>query len=223
MNKSLVVVAALLVWATAGGAIPAAPIGVDGFNPLRRGTLAAGEDTVFPVQLQAGVYYAISGWCDEICDLVVREPQTGKSLGYDRRQDAIAVVPFVPKRSARFDVAVSCPTDACRWEVRTEETRTGELREGEQASIPVVLQDGVKYLLDAVCDFDCRRLAVELRGPDSTTVAEDRDSFNVLFLPFQPQEGGEFTLIVEMAECPVEPCQWSVSVSEDMRSRTNRN
>ena len=99
------------------------------------GILAKGERHKFDVQLGEGLDYMISGLCNEDCDLVVRDPVAGGTLGEDVELDTVPVVAVTPERSGRFSVEISCPKDACQWEVETEEARTGALGENENRTV----------------------------------------------------------------------------------------
>ena len=213
MKKSLVFVATVLAGIAAGGEQSRAPMGTGLWNPPREGTLAAGETDKFGVELREGLDYMIHGRCDDDCNLVVRDPE-GDSVGEDDEPDAVPIVEVEAARSGRFEVEVSCPNE-CEWVVETEEMRTGALGENETTNIPIQLQAGMTYQLSGWCDFDCTDMDLRLRGPDKATVAEDVLPDSVPLFQFEPEEGGEFTLIVEMIECSVEPCYWRVLASPD--------
>jgi len=97
-----------------------------GYQPLSdvvRGTLPAGEDEEFPVELRAGVRYVILGVCDGGCsdvDLVLVDAAGGEA-GADRELDDVPVVSFQAPADGRYVVKVemaTCGTGNCGYGVR---------------------------------------------------------------------------------------------------------
>ncbi len=174
--------------------------------------LRAGATSVFQVSLQEGLEYAIHGTCDADCDLAVHD-SAGEMVGTDDALDFVPVVRLEPDQSGVFDVEVSCPGDACRALIRTEETRLGVLAEDEATSIAVRLEAGTEYRLSGLCDEDCGDLDLVLRDPQGQTVVEDVLPDALPVLMFEPDEDGEFELAVTMYECSVEPCVFTVLAS----------
>ena len=118
-------------------------------------------------------------------------------------------------QTGRYEVELSCRDcydTPCQWYVRTDHLRRGSLRENESASIPLRLRAGVSYRLMGRCDWDCTELDLRLRGPGRATVAEHVEPGAMSGFDVQPQEGGDFTLVVEMVGCLEEPCKWRVEL-----------
>jgi len=215
MNKSLVVAVVLLTGAV-GAQETFAPMGAGVWNAGQQGRLNAEGEATFTVQLLEGSDYAIHGTCDENCDLVVRDP-AGSEVGSDVMVDVVPVVELTAEQTGSFEVEISCPAVDCMWEIRTEETRTGSLADDGAGTIPIQLEADTEYRLSGLCDSDCTDLDLRLRDPEGKQVAEDvlLDAFPVLL--FTPEEAGEFSLVVEMIECSVEPCYWKVLASRASR------
>ena len=212
MKNSPCLIATMLAAVAVSGEQARAPMGTGEWNPPHEGKLAAGQTEEFEVELQEGHDYMIHGSCDDVCNLVVRDPE-GDSVGEDQEADAVPIVEVEAAQSGRFEVEISCPDSACEWEVETEETRAGALGQNEDTNIPIQLQAGTTYQVSGLCDLDCAEMDLRLRGPDKETVAEDVLPDSVPVLHFEPEEGGEFTLVVEMIKCSVEPCYWRVLAS----------
>lgn len=85
---------------------------------------------------------------------------------------------------------MSCPFDACIWEVRTEESRTGALAAGDKATTPIRLEAGTEYRLSGACNEGCGDLDLPLRNPEEEQVAKDTllDAYPVLL--FTPDQRG---------------------------------
>ncbi len=214
MRRLLVLAGTLLAGIAASGQQARAPMGTGPWNPPQEGKLAAGESTTFPVRIQEGVDYIIHGLCDEDCNLMVRDP-LGETLDEDAAMDPVPVLLLTAAVTGLVNVEVSCPVDACEWSVRTEEKRTGSLDQRGRVSIPLVLQNGMRYRVSGTCDSDCDDLDLLLRSPSGKIVAEDTLPDNYPVLLIEPDQGGEFALVVEMVECSVEPCYWQVMASPE--------
>ena len=191
-----------------------APMGTGVWNAGQQGQLKAQEKATFTVQLGEGSDYAIHGTCDQDCDLVVRDPE-GSEVGRDHMLDVVPVVQLMAEQTGCFEVEVSCPTDDCMWEVRTEETRSGSLAADGEATIPIRLEAGTEYRLSGLCDDDCTDLDLRLRNPEGEQVDEDTllDAFPLLLFQPQPEAAEEYALVVEMIACSIEPCVWTVLAS----------
>ena len=211
-SPRILFVAVTALLAGAAGAQKSAPLGAGVWNPGQQGRLLAGGVATFTVELRGGLDYIVHGSCDEDCDLVVRDPD-GAEVGSDDEVDSVPVVELTTERTGRFQVEVSCPFADCTWEIRTEESRIGSLAAGEGATFPIRLRAGTQYRVTGLCDDDCTDLDLRLRNPRGEQVDEDTlpDAYPVLL--FRPEEDGEFTLVVEMFECSVEPCIFSVLAS----------
>ena len=210
VTPRILIAAALLAGTAAAQSIT--PLGTGPWNPPEKRTLAAGESFAFEVALRAGLDYAIHGECSADCDLVVLDPD-GAVVGEDTEVDAIPSVNVTAARSGRFGVEVSCPSAEYDALVRTEQILNGELGEDDEASFPVRLMAGMKYRFSGVCDMDCGDLDLLVQDSGGKTVAEDvlPDDFPVV--EFEPDQDGEFTLVVRMFECSVEPCLFAVLAS----------
>ena len=192
-------------------------MGTGVWNLGQQGTLTAGGVATFTVELRGGAAYTIHGTCDEDCDLVVRDPD-GSEVGSDDLVDSVPLVDLTATQTGHFEVEVSCPSADCSWVVRTEEARIGSLAEDETAAIPIRLVAGTEHRLTGLCDDDCTDLDLRLLDPEGKQVDEDvlPDAYPLLL--FTPDEDGEFTLVVEMFECSVEPCYWTVLASVQART-----
>ena len=171
-----------------------------------------GEFRNFEVELLEGLDYAIHGECSADCDLLVRDPD-GAVVGEDAEFDPIPSVNVTAERSGRFGVEVSCPSEECDALVRTEEIRVGELGEDDEANFAVRLSAGMKYRFSGVCDLDCSDLDLLVQDSGGETVAEDVLPDDFPLVEFKPDQSGDFTLVVRMSECSVEPCLFRVLAS----------
>lgn len=97
-----------------------------GYQPLSdavRGTVPAGEDEEFPLEVRAGVRYVVLGVCDRGCsdlDLVLVDA-AGAEAGADREMDDVPIVSFQAPADGRFTVKVqmaACSTGSCVYGVR---------------------------------------------------------------------------------------------------------
>jgi hypothetical protein len=83
---------------------------------------------------------------------------------------------------------------------------------GEGASDEVELRLAVgSYEIVGMCDADCEDLDL-LLGRDGVEIASDFETDDTPVLAFAVEEGGTFTLRVDMATCTSGPCRYGVRV-----------
>ena len=98
-------------------------MGNEGFRPqddFVTGTLAAGEDEEFELELEGGKTYIIVGVCDNDCsdlDLRLFDPN-GREVASDLLTDDNPVVNVTPRRTGTYTVRAimtSCSSEPCRY------------------------------------------------------------------------------------------------------------
>lgn len=87
---------------------------------------------------------------------------------------------------------------------------SGSLREGDRHSMEVFLWAGETYMLEGECDADCRDVDLLIEGPGGVDDSDILpDAFPVLLVT--APVSAIYTVTIEMFDCWVEPCYWTVT------------
>ena len=91
-------------------------------------------------------------------------------------------------------------------------TRLGVLSEGERAALTVLLHEGASYVVLAVCDGDCGRLALQVTDPRRYELDSDRSATRQPALRVTASVGGPHRIEAVMTQCRINPCRYGVVV-----------
>lgn len=89
---------------------------------------------------------------------------------------------------------------------------TGTLRQGQQTSYTLDLQQGARYLLAGVCDRDCSDLDLALYDDSGNLLDDDTAADDVPIVNVVPRWTGRFRVTVTMHACSVNPCAFGLGV-----------
>lgn len=89
---------------------------------------------------------------------------------------------------------------------------SGTLRQGQQTTYTVDLQQGARYLLAAVCDGDCSDLDLALYDDSGNLLDDDTETDDVPIVNVVPRWTGRFRVTVKMHACSVNPCAFGLGV-----------
>lgn len=89
---------------------------------------------------------------------------------------------------------------------------TGTLRQGQQTTFTVDLQQGGRYLLSGVCDRDCSDLDLALYDDSGNLLDDDTENDDVPIVTVVPRWTGRFRVTVKMHACSTNPCAFGLAV-----------
>ena len=94
--------------------------------------------------------------------------------------------------------------------VQAARDQLGALENKKTADRAVYLIKGMRYVLNGVCDDDCKRLDISLLDENDVKVASHATTNDAPVINVTPTATGKYTLRVLMMECTVDPCDWGV-------------
>ncbi len=89
---------------------------------------------------------------------------------------------------------------------------TGRLGQGERETLYVALREGGQYAIVALCDEDCRDLAVTVMGGDDAVLAQSQGWSDTPLLEVRPQATAKYRVVVTMSHCGTGPCAYGIGV-----------
>ncbi len=93
--------------------------------------------------------------------------------------------------------------------------KSGELEEGESATIAVQINPRKSYAVYSSCDFDCYDLDMAIVDDDGEDIDSDYEDDDVPIIMVEPGESGrELTIRIDMEGCDEDVCVWAVGVYE---------
>lgn len=87
---------------------------------------------------------------------------------------------------------------------------SGQLPQGQFASVPVNLQVGGDYRIIGVCDNDCGDLDLVLYDENNNVISQDNLTDATPIVSVAPQWTGAFTVNAVMHNCTVQPCYYAL-------------
>ncbi len=87
---------------------------------------------------------------------------------------------------------------------------SGQLPQGQFASVPVNLQAGGDYRIIGVCDNDCSDLDLVLYDENNNVISQDNLTDATPIVSVAPQWTGAFTVNAVMHNCTVQPCYYAL-------------
>lgn len=94
----------------------------------------------------------------------------------------------------------------------THQIYTGSLDEGETETVTLSLDVGVEYQIMGACDNDCSDVDLTLYDGAGNQVDQDLQLDDYPIVSVTPRRGGNFRVVVSMADCSAEPCRYGIGV-----------
>ena len=94
----------------------------------------------------------------------------------------------------------------------THQIYTGSLDEGETETVTLSLDVGVEYQIMGACDNDCSDVDLTLYDGAGNEVDQDLQLDDYPIVSVTPRRGGNFRVVVSMADCSAEPCRYGIGV-----------
>ena len=94
----------------------------------------------------------------------------------------------------------------------THQIYTGSLDEGETETVTLNLDVGVEYQIMGACDNDCSDVDLTLYDGAGNEVDQDLQLDDYPIVSVTPRRGGNFRVVVSMADCSAEPCRYGIGV-----------
>jgi hypothetical protein len=94
----------------------------------------------------------------------------------------------------------------------THQIYTGSLDEGETETVTLSLDVGVEYQIMGACDNDCSDVDLTLYDGAGNEIDQDLQLDDYPIVAVTPRRGGNFRVVVSMADCSAEPCRYGIGV-----------
>lgn len=94
----------------------------------------------------------------------------------------------------------------------SHEVKTGTLRDHENESFTLELDEDRSYALLGVCDEDCSDIDLRLFDQDGDEVDADVATDDYPVVEVRPRERGRYRVKVVMATCSTSPCFYGIGV-----------
>ena len=86
----------------------------------------------------------------------------------------------------------------------------GSLDDDESERLTIRIGAGMETQLFGVCDTDCEDLDLTLYDPSGQEVDSDLELDDFPIVSAKPGKDGVYTILVNMADCDVEPCRYAI-------------
>ena len=97
---------------------------------------------------------------------------------------------------------------------RSHSRHNGQLRNGQEETVTLLLDAGTSYMMVAQCDSDCSDIDLWLYDEKGNLIDEDTLVDDTPVLNVTPVRDARFSMRARMISCNVEPCYYGIGVYE---------